>query len=205
MTGYTIHTAGTSVIPPPDYNTANPNDWTRGSTTPFTFEFGQFTDTLTVSGSHTVSSGESEVYRTVTVEVGGTLTIESDATLQCDFLDDQGTVDNQGNLLIIGSDGAFREYAEYAGKYTTNRTLNSNEAYKDFIPTTLNIDSLVWGIEPDQSLKDDDIVGIYGLVDSVQNQRNMPLSTNRYQVDIYVLALFDEYENIQTLQEDLEL
>lgn len=187
------------------YNTADPNNWTRGETATFEIEFPTFHDDLVVSDSYTV--GGVEAYDSITVESGGTLTILDGAILQTRAIDNNGTIDNNGSLINNGEDFAakFNDYVDFAGKYATNDMLNGVTKYRTQIPSSASIASLAWGIEPNQSLQDDNIVGVWGLVDAIQNARNRMPTINRYQVDVLVLAEYSEYSDHSALETDLKI
>jgi len=202
-TQYTIHTKSNGELHIP-FNTGDPNNWTRGERHSFTFEFPAFLDSLTVSEDYTIGSVEG--YTSVTVESEATLTIKPGGVLHATAIENNGEIDNNG--LIANDDTTDRlldVWMEYAGSYTTQTTLNNTERYTLQIPTNLVIDTLVVGIEPSQELKDNGVVGIWGLIDRVQNNRNAPLTTNRYQLSVYGLAPFDEYADVSAVENDLEI
>jgi len=183
------------------YNVANPTIWTRGQTATFTFEFGdsvttQFNSDYTIQGT--------ESFGTVIVPSGVTLTIPSGTTLNVDSIVVNGTLDEQGTLNSAnGSLFSLNEFVEWGGSYTTQTMLNSVEKYRLQIPDSVGIDSLVVGVEPSQELQDRGIVGVWGLVDRVRNERNQALTTNRYGVEITVLAPIDEYATVSDVETDL--
>lgn len=200
-TSYTIQTESFPDIVVP-YANSDPNNWTRGESASFTFEFPTFHNSLTVSDSYT-SSGE-EYYDLVTVEAGATLTIPAGSIVYANDADIQGTLTGDG-LLSLKYDfaAAFNNFAEWAGSWATMETLNNVVKYRTQLPSDAGVESLVWGIEPAQDLQTRNVVGVWGLVENIDNQRNQPLSTNRYQVDVTVLAPFDEYATINDVETDL--
>jgi hypothetical protein len=186
---------------PVEYNTADPTTWTRGQTATFEFELGG-QNSVTFDADYTVSDGET--YDSVTVPSGTTLTIPDGATL---FVN---TIVINGDLVIDGElvtgTGAFQnlsEFVEWAGNYTTQTMLNGVRKYREQIPDTIGIDTLVVGVTPSEELQANDVVGVWGLIDQISNQRNQPLTTDRYQVDVTVLAPLDEYNSVTDVESDL--
>jgi hypothetical protein len=202
-TTYTIQTKSFADITT-QYNAVGPNNWTRNETATFTFEFknSYSEDTLTVTSTHTASGVET--YQSVTVESGATLTIPDGSAIETETADIQGTVTGDGLLSIeVDFNTAFTNFAEWAGSWATLEMLNNVVKYRTQIPDDAGIDSLVWGIEPNQDLTDRNVVGVWGLVESINNERNQALSINRYTVDVTVLAPLDEYETIADVEADL--
>jgi len=199
---YDIRTSGSGVITVP-FNVAAPNGWTVGTTATFTFEFPDFSEDLTVTDTYTVSGVES--YGTITVEPGATLTIPSGTVLQGNTLDQDGTIDQDGTLTIKGSlsNATLNQYVEWAGSYATLEMLDNSVKYRMQLPTDAGIDSLLWGITPNSDLTDRNVVGVWGLVESIQNERNQALSTNRYSVEVTVLAEISEYAGVNAAETDL--
>jgi hypothetical protein len=200
-TTFTIKTKSFPDIVPP-YATSGPNNWTVGETATFTFEFPPFDGELVVSDSYT--AGTEEYYDTITVEPGATLTIPDGSVIYANSADIQGTLTGDG-LLSLQYDfaAAFTNFAEWAGSWTTLEMLNSELKYRIQIPSGAGIDSLVWGIEPNSELQGRGVVGVWGLVESIDNERNPALTTNRYSVDVTVLAPIDEYATISDVETDL--
>jgi hypothetical protein len=184
------------------YNTASPADFTRGETTTYEFELPTFYDDLVVSDSYTVSGVEG--YNSVTVENGATLTIESGAILQAGTVTDNGTITVNGTLSVnsIFQD-LLGEYAEWAGSYTTLEMLNSVQKYRTQIPDNLSIESLVWGIQPSEHIRNQGQPGVWGLVESVGNERNQAFTTNRFRVDVRVLGRYDDFTGIGDVESNL--
>lgn len=202
-TSYTIKTKDNASIVS-EYNTGNPNIWTVGSTISFEFHLPRFENDLTVSSSYTVSDLEN--YDVVTVENGATLTINSGATLQANQLVNNGTVDNNGSL-IVNSDtfGAIIDYHKHAGSFATVELQNNKINYKSQLPSSANISSLLWGIEPADSLQSSNIEGVWGLLESLDNNRNPQLTTDIFSAEILVLATFSEYASVSDVETDLQI
>lgn len=199
---YDIRTSSSGVFTVP-WNTAAPNGWTVGETATFTFEFPDFSEDLTVTDTYVVSGVES--YGTITVQAGATLTIPSGTVLQGTTLDTDGTINQDGTLTINGSltNTTFTQFVEWAGSYTTLEMLDNSVKYRMQLPTDAGVESLLWGITPNSDLTDRNVVGVWGLVESIQNERNQALSTNRYTVEVTVLAELSEYATAGAVETDL--
>lgn len=190
---------------PARFDLSGPSELNRGGGATFTFEFGgSLTDDLVVSGSYTIESGEAEMYDNVTVQSGATLTI--DGLLRCDTVTSDGTVTVNGELIVSdGGYSAFNSYREWAGKYTMSEMLDGTNKYKTQIPTSENIDTLVVGIEPSEDLKNREITGIWGIIDTISDERDKSLSTNRYRFDVTVLGEYSDYNDHTDIETNLQL
>jgi len=201
-TTYTIHTNDVSASV--RYNTASPGTWTRGETTTYEFEFPRFYDSLTVTDTYTVNGIEG--YDSVTVEAGATLTVPAGSRLQTSTLTDNGTVDVDGTLVV---NSAFAEllpqYTEWAGSYAPLESLTSVQRYRTQLPDSIPISSLVWGIEPAESIRGRGQPGVWGLVDSVSNERTQSLSTHRFRVEVLVLGRYSEFADVTDVRSQLEV
>jgi len=178
----------------------------RGETA--TYEFVNIQTKLTVKSGTTyvVESGTTEQIDIVVVD-GGTLDING--TLQADYVNvKSGTIDNDGTL-DINEKYAFeveeiQNYSPFSGKYVINETLGSKQQYSEFIPSTAQIDTLLLGIEPLQDLKDKTVEGYWGLINTITDDRNTPLSNSRITLDIDVLATYEEYSDHTAVEADLK-
>jgi hypothetical protein len=199
-TSYTIRTKSSGEVRF-SYNAGEPNNWTRGETASFAFELiGD--DTLTAD--LTVQDGETIEYGSLTIQSGVTLTIESGGTVEATRIINNGTIVNNGTLINdFGTIESFNTFADYAGSYATQTMLNSTVKYRNQLPDDEPIDSLIWGIEPSQDLQDKNVIGVWGIVDAIQNNRNQALTTKRYQVDVTVLAPYSDYGSISDVEDDL--
>lgn len=136
---------------------------------------------------------------------------ESNGTLTAEF--------NTGdpNNWTVGESASFtfeldsadqtvlEELAQWAGSFTTMEMIDNTVKYRDQLPSSATITSCVLGIEPSTELTADNVVGVWGLLESVSNQRNQPLTTNRYQFDVTVLAPYDEYAGHTAVANGLEI
>jgi hypothetical protein len=185
-----------------EFNSGNPNNFTVGETASFTFEFPTFHNDLTISTDTTL--GGVNGYGVVTVESGATLTLPDGALLQATQVTGGGTVTGAGAIQITGDlDAAFNEYMQWAGSWATLEMLNNVVKYRMQFPDSAAIDSLVWGITPNTELADRNVVGVWGLVENIDNERNQSLTTNRYSVDVTVLAPINDYATISDVETEL--
>jgi len=188
-------------------------DLTRGDSQSITLRFpgGGQLDDLVVTGTYTVPSGTTETYDVVQIQNGGTLIIEDGASIYCNRRDNDGTVDNDGlfsiGSAVLGGDAwvEMQQTADFGGEYTINESLNSQQRYTERIPSGADVDSLVVGIEPSAELQNNDVTGIWALVDGGTDERNTTLSEWQYTVDVTVLAELSEYSTLTDLENGLKL
>jgi len=205
-TSFTIHKTGNTVIDA-DFATNEParlNNITRGERAEFTFRDMITRLTVESGETYTVQSGTTE--RIDFVEVFGTLDI--DGTLEVDFLLDQGTIDDDGTLRV-NERFAFeledlKAYRRFAGKANLTPTLSATQKFSENIDET-ELNTLVIGIEPNQDLQDEEIPGIWGVVNNITDERNQALSTDAATISVDVLALYSEYNTITDVTSDLKL
>jgi hypothetical protein len=210
-TTYQVHVEGVPDFVA-EYNAGDPNTITRGDTATFAFETALADageDLIVRAGfEYTVPAGTTEEYDDVYVESGGTLTIKATATLNCNELTVEGTINENGTLTVqsgLVATGSVAELFEWAGKYTTLETLDSTVKYREQIPADLAIDSLVLGIEPATALQEQDVRGVWGIVDGITDTRNSALTTDRYQFDVLVLGRYNAFTDYADVQTTLEI
>lgn len=187
---YTLHTESNSTISAV-YTTEAPSEFnqvSRGERAQFTFEFP--TESLVVESgeTYTVESGTTEIFQTVDVK-------------------ENGTLDVNGTLIETGGNNVaeLQRYQDHAGSFATQETLNNARRYRLGIPSGIDITSLVLGIEPSQTLQDNDVPGIWGLVESVSDPRRQALSDERVTVQLLVLDRFSAYTDHTDIQNSLEM
>lgn len=181
------------------------NTITRGDTATYVLSNTQTMLTVPVDETFTIPGGETE--RFVTVVVNGTL--EINGTLEVEEIDVNGSVTGSGTL-DTGSESAFdfddlEPYSTYAGKYSLTATLASQQSYNELIPSTLDINTLLVAVIPNSDLQAKNVNGYWGLIDNITDDRNRPLSNTRVELEITVLAPFDEYADHAAVQTDLEV
>jgi len=206
MTEFEVHTSDTESIVA-DFVLSDPseiNTIARGETA--TYTFGEVLKSLTVDAGKTVTieSGEDVKYDFVTVN--GTLVINGELT--ADQVDNNGRIDLNGTLNVnekFGFELAEIEiYSTYAGKFNVSETLASQQRYSENIPSSAEIDTLLVGVEPKGSLTDETLNGYWGLIENVTDERVRALSNNEVEIQIRVLAPYDEYANHTAVENDLK-
>jgi len=168
------------------------NQLTRGGRATLDLLLGGDSGTLTVESgeTYTVSSGTTEIFASRNVQENG-----------------QVNVEEGGTLNMTGGDGIeiLQKYQDYAGKYTVSETLDSTQRYKDNLPSGIDVSSLVVGINPASKLQTEDIPGVWGLVDRVEDSRNTSLNQERYELSVRVLDRYSAYSDHASIKGDLEL
>lgn len=188
---------------------AEVNNITRGDTASFELHFDDSGSDLVVNSneSYTVESGTVEGFDGIIVNSGGELTINGE--LIGNSLTNNGTINNNGTLTInagtITGYDTLLEYDEFAGKYSLSETLNSEQRYKERLPTGINIDSLVLEITPSPDLQSEHIEGIWGIIENVSDDRPSALSINRITVEVQILAELEQYTDHTAVENALKI
>jgi len=205
MADYTLHLSGGKTLYV-DHNSEGPNIDTRGQTVTYEFWFNR--EDLNISNAFTQTTDES--YGSITIEPGGELIVPSGVELRAATITNNGTLTNNGTVTIDNRtvNDEFNDaqaLGDYAGKYTTVETLTSEQNFREFVPSGADIESLVIGIEPDADLSQKSVIGVWGLVDSVDDTRNMALNTHNYGLTVRVLGEFSEYSSVTDVKNNLEV
>jgi len=180
------------------------NNKTRGQSATFELEFEEGELVVESGDTYTIDASEFEGWDHVIVR--GTLTVNGE--LNCNELTiDNGTVNDNGTITIgegyVNNYSDLLDYDRFSGSYTPLETLGNKYPYSERIDGS--IDSLVFGIEPSDTLQSEYISGIWGILDNITDSRNQPLSINRITIDVTILAQFDEYADHAALEADLKL
>jgi len=182
------------------------NSITRGGSVEITLRERDVGGELIGGSGESVTIDDTQTKKRVEINSGGSLTING--TLRSETVDNQGTLTLNGTLTV--DERLFleledlREYREYAGNATLTETLDGTRRFAETINTAA-VDSLVIGIEPNDSLKDRGIPGVWGVVDSVTDARNRQLTTNAITLSLTVLAPFSEYNSVSDVTNDLRI
>jgi len=184
------------------------NNRTRGEATPFALSVPQHPDNLAVSSgeTHTVKSGKIEVYNNVTVD--GTLTVDGILVVYGTLDSVDGTVDSVDGRINNLSKSPYNEllaHDRHAGSYTLTGTLNNTQKYKERLPSSANINSLVAGLEPATDLQNRDVAGKWGLISNVTDSRTRAFTNPVVTVEVDILADYSEYSDVAAVQTDLEI
>jgi len=204
-TSYTIHTKSNGSIIA-DFQSGDLHNLTRGESSNFTFNLPQNTDLVVENGeTYTVPSGQTIGFETTTVNTGGTLIVNG--TLQTTtFVDNttNGTTVN-GQIIVTdtGSYTTLQEYEHHAGSYSLNETLQNAFPYSEQLPPSQ--DSIVFRIEPSTDLQTKNVRPIWGIVDSITDNRNTALNNISYQISVTVLAFGSEYSDFTSIENDLKI
>jgi len=138
--------------------------------------------------TYTIPSGTTETYTKATVN--GTLSVDGTLRLQ------ESTDTPFQNTL---------QYNVYAGEYTTTKTLNGQLRYREFIPDNSDIGTLVVGLTPNTELQNEDIRGVWGLIEGITDNRTSALTNDSIEIQIRVLAQYGTYTSISDVQTELEV
>jgi len=184
------------------------NNRTRGGTLPLALSVPQNPDDLVVSSGETktVASGTIEVYDNVTVD--GTLTVDGILVVYGTLNSVDGTVNSADGTVANQSENPFKrllDHDRHAGSYTLNRTLGNVQRYKERLPSSPNINSLVVGLEPATDLQNREIAGKWGLISNITDNRTRALTNPVVSVEIDILADYAEYSDVTAVQNDLEI
>jgi len=208
MTEYVVHTQDTTLrCSHVQSDPSDINNRTRGGSATFTLSIKPREPLSVASGeSHTVPSGQTEVYETA--EINGTLTINGTLVVYGTF-DNNGTVDNNGKLTLkdarLNRLAELLAYDRHAGSYTLTETLGNVQRYKERLPTNPNINSLVVGLEPATDLSDRDIAGKWGLISNITDNRTRALTNPVITLEIDILADYNEYSDVTDVQNNLAI
>lgn len=182
--------------------TGDLNSITQGEQTSFQFRTvgdspadGSY-DLLVLSDeSYTVGANTIEEYTQVTVRENGSLTVEEDGEL----------IVSDGENLPSGKEAwrRIKEHTKHAGTYSINETLNDTQKYNERVPTDAKAESIVIGVEPSDSLKNKDVTGVWGIIDSGTDERNNPLTNYEFSVQVTILAEYADYADHDAVEADL--
>lgn len=165
------------------------------------------TERLLVFSDRGIPAGSTREASEVIIDEGATLTV--DGTLETSRIDIRdGTLDDNGTVTITGGPiGAMDllTYAPRAGGFTTLKTLDTSVRFRERLPTSGDVTSLLVGVAPDDNLQQEDIEGIWGLIESVGDARRPVLNADQIEVEIRVLAPYREYDSHTAVRNALEV
>jgi len=180
-----IHTSAGTLYADRAQHTLSDTPITRGESASFEFHFQEVgEDTLVVpeGTTYTIPAGETEVWPDTDV---------------------QGTLDVQGSLILTEGDDFvdLRALSEHAGSYSPLPSIQNEYKIRQQKPSTAP--SLIVGIEPSQDLKDEDVPGVWGVVDSGTDTRENTYSEYVFSLDVTVLNTFDAYSDQESAETNL--
>lgn len=186
------------------------NNVTIGDTATFQIHEYQSDTSLTISNgeTYTVSSGETEYWGAITVESNGTLTVNG--TLFASSLNVQqgGTVNTNGTVnvsLVVDIVPLLQDFDEFAGQAANLQTLSNTVYYRNQLPSTANISSLIVGVEPGSKLADRDINGVWGIITDVTDTRPQAFTDTSYQIEVLIVDDYPAYADHDSLETTLEM
>ncbi len=150
---------------------------------------------LTISTDTTIGASEFVVTQNLTVESGNELIINGTLIVHGTVnTEENATIDTQDgtlNILSIGDpQNALLDYDRHAGSYTLSNTLNNTQRYKERLPNSPNVSTLVVGLEPATELQNDEIAGKWGLISNVTDSRTRALTNPLVTLEIDILGDF---------------
>jgi len=180
------------------------NNTTRGDTFSITLKFPKDTSlTIPSGGSTTINTGETSVQSNIVVN--GTLTVNG-VLVVYESITNNGEINNNGEIIRLENPReALYSYDQHAGSYSILETLSNKRAFSTRLPTNTAYESLVVGIEPATDLQDKNISGVWGLVTNITDGRTRPLTNNTIEIELEILAQYDEYNTIDDVTTDLEV
>jgi hypothetical protein len=208
---YRVHTKGQTLTADfilTDWSDAN--ELTIGETRRANLHF-DLLDDLVVSNSYVVESGTIEQWGNVTIQDGATLTIETDGELTANSVtvESGGTLTQQTDSTLTEYGNLFEtllEYGKWAGSFASFTSINNTEKFEEqFNTNRSSIKSLVIGFEPSQSLKDQNVRGVWGILSDDTDNRPRALSDIQFGIELRILGWYDEYADHADLETDLEI
>jgi len=165
------------------------------------------TERLLVFSDRGIPAGSTREASEVIIDEGATLTV--DGTLETSrVIIRNGTLDNNGTVTVTAGERGGMDllaFAPRAGGFTTLDTLDSSVRFRERLPSSGDVTSLLVGVEPDENLQQEDIEGIWGLIESVEDARRPALSADQIRVEIRVLAPYREYSDHAAVRSALEV
>jgi hypothetical protein len=184
--------------------TSDPVLPTRGETLSYVVELDPPPRTV-IDSDTTVAASDTKSFPGLIVD-GATLTIDGAVEASDVEVVNGGEIIVNGTLRITtGPRDALNELGEWAGSYATLETVDNVVRYRSQLPPEAGIESLLVGVEPPDDLQDRNVVGAWGLVDAVEDQRGTTFSTNRYRLTIRVLAPYPAFQDIEDVETDLKI
>lgn len=176
-----------------------------GQTNRYTFWVPENNGDKTFTSDYTISADTGGEYDSITINAGVTVTVNG--LLQCNDITVNGDLVVNGEVIVYEGDARSNilEFGEYANKYKTSRMVDGTLKYRDRIPDSSDIESLVVGIEPATELQNADVKGTWGVIDAVIDERNPVFDVDRITLEITNLAEYTDYSNHDLLESDLKL
>jgi hypothetical protein len=148
-----------------------------------------------------VPAGTVQVWDDITVD--GTLTVNGLLVVYGTLDSVDGTVNVvDGTINNLSSNPATEllSYDRHAGSYSLTETLNNTQRYKERLPTNANINSLVVGLEPATDIQHRSVIGKWGLISNVIDNRTRAFTNDVVSLEIDILADYAEYADVNSVQ-----
>jgi len=157
-------------------------------------------DTFTVTGDQIVRYNNLTIDGTLEINNGGVVIVNG-------TLDNNGTITNNGTLKTANTNaGDLKDHDRHGGSFSTVDVLSNTIKYRENIPdTATNIQALVIGIEPSSDLSNEELSGIWGLIDSVSDTRTRALSNDSVAVDVTILGEYSEFTDVADVENNLKI
>jgi len=97
------------------------------------------------------------------------------------------------------------DFTDFAGSYSAYEGDDNLYRYIEHLPNDASFSSLVVGINPSQDLQDRDVPGVWGLIETVEDTRNQPLSDTRIALEVFVIAEFDDFADADALRAERDV
>jgi hypothetical protein len=165
------------------------------------------TGSVDVIDYYETTISEVRIVEALTVTDGNRLRID-DTIIQTRSVTNNGeivTVNGGEQITISDPVGELLQFDEYAGKFETAETLGSSVPFRQLLPSSAPGDSLVVGLQPAPALRDQDVEGVWGLIETVEDVRGQPLTIPRVRIEVTVLAPYAEYADVSAVENDLEV
>jgi len=187
-----------------EYATSDPYTVTRGGRARLQVWIPE-ENILTVTSDTTIPSEKAWVFSDITID-GATLTVEG--SLQADTINviNSGSINVDGGTVNTSDIDAFAElldYGDFAGSFSTNTTLSGIELYNEQTPTAR--DTLLIGIEPATKIQNNDLSGVWGLVDNIREVRDKTLTTQTIEIELRVIAEYNQFADHAAIEADRKI
>lgn len=209
---YRIHTDkfGTLYAEWVESDPSSINNRTRGDSATFDLHVPQDDKVVQSGTSETIPAGAFVVTQDLLVESNATLTVNGTLIVHgTSNVEQGGTIDGTGTVDVLSGpadpQATLLEYDRHAGSYSLTSTLNNTQRYKERLPSSPNINSLVVGLEPATDMVNEEIIGKWGLISNVTDNRTRALTNPIVTVDIEILADYPEYSDVTSIQNDLAI
>lgn len=136
-----------------------------------------------------------------------TVHTKSNGTFSLDHISGTPPQITRGERITLtvstSSYSTLQDYIEYGGSYSLLEAINGEVFYSETIPSSISIDSLVLGFEPSTELSNQNVNGLWALVDGGSDTRNRALSNELMDIDLTILTEYSDYADHSALETGL--